>query len=72
MDNALQAAAKGITTRHHFKGSKRIRKREEGARQHPGDQLRVSGKSRDRLQTIIAALRGQDFGLPLRFSNFRD
>ena len=37
-----------------------------------GDQLRVSGKSRDELQTVIAALRGQDFGLPLQFSNFRD
>ncbi|MHB1706986.1 MAG: DUF520 family protein, partial [Acidithiobacillus sp.] len=37
-----------------------------------GDQLRVSGKSRDELQTAIAALRGQDFGLPLQFSNFRD
>jgi uncharacterized protein YajQ (UPF0234 family) len=37
-----------------------------------GDQLRVSGKSRDELQTVIAALRGQDFGLPLQFTNFRD
>ncbi|WP_123102272.1 YajQ family cyclic di-GMP-binding protein [Acidithiobacillus sulfuriphilus] len=37
-----------------------------------GDQLRVSGKSRDELQTVIAALRGEDFGLPLQFSNFRD
>ncbi len=37
-----------------------------------GDQLRVSGKSRDELQTVIAALRGEDFSLPLQFSNFRD
>lgn len=37
-----------------------------------GDQLRVTGKSRDDLQSVIAALRGQDFGLPLQFVNFRD
>lgn len=37
-----------------------------------GDQLRVAGKSRDDLQSVIAALRGQDFGLPLQFVNFRD
>ena len=46
-----------------FKGSKTPRKREGGASQHPGGRLRVSGKRRDMLQTIIAALRGQDFGL---------
>ncbi|MBU2741143.1 YajQ family cyclic di-GMP-binding protein [Acidithiobacillus thiooxidans] len=37
-----------------------------------GDQLRVSGKSRDELQAAIAALRSEDFGLPLQFNNFRD
>ncbi len=37
-----------------------------------GDQLRVSGKSRDDLQAAIAALRGHDFGLPIQFNNFRD
>ena len=37
-----------------------------------GDQVRVTGKSRDDLQTAIAALRGEDFGLPLQFTNFRD
>ncbi len=37
-----------------------------------GEQLRVTGKSRDDLQAAIAALRGEDFGLPLQFSNFRD
>ncbi|MHB8116006.1 MAG: YajQ family cyclic di-GMP-binding protein [Acidithiobacillus ferrivorans] len=37
-----------------------------------GDQLRVSGKSRDELQAAIAALRGHDFGLPIQFNNFRD
>ena len=37
-----------------------------------GEQLRVSGKKRDDLQAVIAALREHDFGIPLQFSNFRD
>jgi uncharacterized protein YajQ (UPF0234 family) len=37
-----------------------------------GDQLRVSGKKRDDLQRAIQALRDQDFGIPLQFTNFRD
>jgi uncharacterized protein YajQ (UPF0234 family) len=37
-----------------------------------GDQLRVSGKKRDDLQAVIAALREHDFGIPLQFENFRD
>ena len=37
-----------------------------------GDQLRVSSKKRDDLQEAIAALREEDFGIPLQFTNFRD
>ncbi len=37
-----------------------------------GEQLRISGKKRDDLQETIAMLRGQDWGLPLQFINFRD
>lgn len=37
-----------------------------------GDQLRVQGKKRDDLQTVIAELKAGDFGLPLQFTNFRD
>lgn len=37
-----------------------------------GDQLRVQGKKRDDLQSVIAALKEGDFGLPLQFTNFRD
>jgi cyclic-di-GMP-binding protein len=37
-----------------------------------GEQLRVSGKKRDDLQSAIQALRDEDFGIPLQFSNFRD
>jgi len=37
-----------------------------------GDELRVSGKNRDDLQTAIALLRKGDYGLDLQFVNFRD
>ncbi|MBK8638450.1 MAG: YajQ family cyclic di-GMP-binding protein [Chromatiaceae bacterium] len=37
-----------------------------------GEQLRVSGKNRDDLQEAIAHLREGDWGLPLKFTNFRD
>ncbi|MBI2346508.1 MAG: YajQ family cyclic di-GMP-binding protein [Deltaproteobacteria bacterium] len=36
------------------------------------DQLRVSGKNRDDLQSVIAHLRGGSYGLPLQFINFRE
>ena len=36
------------------------------------DEVRVSGKNRDHLQEVMAALRGADFGLALQFVNFRD
>ena len=37
-----------------------------------GDQLRVTGKKRDDLQTAIQKLKENDFGVPLQFTNFRD
>jgi uncharacterized protein YajQ (UPF0234 family) len=37
-----------------------------------GDQIRVSGKKRDDLQSVIAMLKSEDMGLPLQFTNFRD
>lgn len=36
------------------------------------NQVRVTGKKRDDLQTAIAAVRAKDYGLPLQFVNFRD
>ena len=36
-----------------------------------GEQVRVSAKSRDDLQDIIAALKEKDFGIPLQFVNYR-
>ncbi len=40
--------------------------------QAQGEQLRVTGKKRDDLQATIAALKEEDFGVPLQFTNFRD
>ena len=36
-----------------------------------GDSVRVSGKSRDDLQAVIALLKGKDFGIDLQFTNYR-
>jgi cyclic-di-GMP-binding protein len=36
-----------------------------------GDTVRVSSKDRDMLQSIIALLRGKDFGVDLQFTNYR-
>jgi len=36
------------------------------------DQVRVTGKSRDDLQTVIQLLKGKDFGIELQFENFRN
>jgi uncharacterized protein YajQ (UPF0234 family) len=35
-------------------------------------QIRVTGKSRDELQNVIAFCRGRNFGVLLSFKNFRD
>jgi cyclic-di-GMP-binding protein len=40
--------------------------------QTQGEQLRVSGKKRDDLQTVITQLKEKDLGIPLQFGNFRD
>lgn len=40
--------------------------------QTQGEQVRVTGKKRDDLQAVIAALKEQDLGIPLQFDNFRD
>jgi len=37
-----------------------------------GQEVRVTGKSRDELQAIIAAVRAHDFPVALQFQNFRD
>ena len=40
--------------------------------QTQGDQIRVTAKKRDDLQAVIAALKAEEFGIPLQFKNFRD
>ena len=37
-----------------------------------GDKLRVSGKKRDDLQSVIAMLKEEKIDLPLQYENFRD
>ena len=36
-----------------------------------GDQVRVSSPSKDELQSVIALLKEQDFGVELKFGNYR-
>ena len=37
-----------------------------------GEEVRVSGKNRDDLQSVMAAVRSHDFPVALQFQNFRD
>ena len=36
-----------------------------------GDQVRITGKAKDDLQTVIRAVKEHDFEVPLQFTNFR-
>jgi uncharacterized protein YajQ (UPF0234 family) len=36
-----------------------------------GDAVRVSGPSRDDLQSVITAVKGEDWGIELKFGNYR-
>ncbi|UVY82369.1 YajQ family cyclic di-GMP-binding protein [Brachybacterium sp. NBEC-018] len=70
----LAAALKeGISTEDAKKISKIIR--DEGPKgvkaQIQGDELRVSSKSRDDLQGVIALLKGKDLEVALQFINYR-
>ena len=40
--------------------------------QTQGEQVRVTGKKRDDLQTTMSLLKSADLGIPLQFTNFRD
>ena len=37
-----------------------------------GDKLRVSGKKRDDLQSVMSVLKELNLGIPLQYNNFRD
>ena len=60
-----QAVAKQVTSfirEHKFKVTTQIQ----------GEEIRVTGKSRDDLQAVIAAVRAHEFPIALQFQNFRD
>jgi len=42
------------------------------ASQTQGEQLRVTGKKRDDLQTTMSLLKSEDLGIAIQFENFRD
>jgi uncharacterized protein YajQ (UPF0234 family) len=70
----IEAALKeGLTQENAKKISKLIR--DEGPKnvkaQVTGDELRVSAKSRDDLQAVIALLKGADLDVALQFVNYR-
>ena len=67
------ALTEGITQDNAKKISKIIR--DEGPKgvraQVQGDELRVSAKKKDDLQTVIALLKGKDFDFAVQFVNYR-
>jgi cyclic-di-GMP-binding protein len=67
------ALKEGISQENAKKVSKIIR--DEGPKgvkaQVQGEELRVSSKSRDDLQSVIGLLKGQDFDFALQFINYR-
>ena len=67
------ALKEGISSENAKKISKLIR--DEGPKgvkaQIQGDELRVSSKSRDDLQAVIALVKGQDLEFAVQFTNYR-
>ncbi|MGD9603404.1 MAG: YajQ family cyclic di-GMP-binding protein [Gammaproteobacteria bacterium] len=76
---ALNEARQTLTARHGLDkeiGRKVVKFIKDGGQkvqaQIQDEQVRVTGKKRDDLQAVIAALRGASLGMPLQFTNFRD
>jgi uncharacterized protein YajQ (UPF0234 family) len=67
------ALQEGITQENAKKVSKIIR--DEGPKgvraQVQGEELRVSSKKKDDLQTVISLLKGKDFDFAIQFTNYR-
>jgi len=67
------ALKEGITQEQAKKVGKLIR--DEGPKgvkvQVQGDELRVTSKSRDDLQSVIALVKGQDYDFAVQFTNYR-
>jgi uncharacterized protein YajQ (UPF0234 family) len=63
----------GISSENAKKIAKKVR--DEGPKgvqaQIQGDQLRVTGKKKDDLQSVIGLLKDSDFGIALQFTNYR-
>jgi len=64
-EGLAQESAKKITKLIRDEGPKGVKA------QITGDELRVSSKSRDDLQTVIALLKGADLDVALQFINYR-
>lgn len=63
----------GIPTEHAKKITKLIKEKKLKVQpQIQDEQVRVTGKKRDDLQEVIAAIRNADFDLEFQFVNFRD
>ena len=78
-ETSLKSARQKITIRQGIETdiAKKMIKAIKGSKikvqaQIQGEQLRVTGKSRDDLQQVMAFLREADYGIPLQFTNFRD
>lgn len=57
--------ARGITAFIKKQGYKKVQSTVQG------EEVRVSAPSRDELQTVIADLKGEDWGIELKFGNYR-
>jgi uncharacterized protein YajQ (UPF0234 family) len=58
--------------RHSISSARLTRWKSRITTQIQDQQVRVTGKSRDDLQAVIAAVRARDFPVALQFTNFRD
>jgi len=62
LDQAVAKQVTGFIRDHKFKVTTQIQ----------GAEVRVTSKSKDELQTVISAVRGQEFPVALQFQNFRE
>lgn len=67
---AIQQGIESETARKIVKKVKDLKMKVQVAIQ--GEKLRVTGKKRDDLQSVMAVLKEDNWGLPLQFNNFRD
>lgn len=62
---------KGLSTELAKEIGKLIRDNSKAQSQIQGDAVRVTSKSKDELQQIMALLKGKDYPVPLQFTNYR-